>query len=447
MRILFRRLAMTLFVSVVIQTAGSAIVAAQDFSVFNVTAQRSQEINDLLNQLRVASNREAADGETTVNAQGQRVFVGQSALRMQQLHDYTLKRLDDLIARPDRERRMAESVVTALADDPIVAKALKGNREARVMYVRTAKSSYSAHVPVEFYQVGAAQFEVNASNNEVIQFGPRPLAEIGERPVDIDFTPRLVQSELAIMARRFVIRHAAGITLDSMKSEVTDKEGLTYFFRWTDPARNVDGMNPFVQVGISRGGEVVSYTNTLSLPESPDPAFAQRVQRTREFDFMRASFSPSAPSLTAPQGGVYIFANNGSYYTQYGPSNWWWTTNEEGYCSTRIASWCNPKYMRYTYESQNVSNYARWTSPYSGWGTHKVFIPRVNATTRWASYDINYNGGSDQNFTLDQLIYSDVWVPTYTLYNIGSTWLYDTMWGFQSPTGKKVGFDEIQIVY
>jgi hypothetical protein len=30
---------------------------------------------------------------------------------------------------------------------------------------------------------------------------------------------------------------------------------------------------------------------------------------------------------------------------------------------------------------------------------------------------------------------------------MGGTWLYDTPWGWGTPAGKKVGFDEIRIIY
>jgi hypothetical protein len=141
--------------------------------------------------------------------------------------------------------------------------------------------------------------------------------------------------------------------------------------------------------------------------------------------------------------GVYIYANNGSYYTQYGPSAYWYTKTNEGYCG-HISSSCSPTYMKYTYTNGcTVSNYAKWDNLDSyQYGTEKIFIPRVNATTRRAPYLITYNSASSYTFTLNQYSYSDVWVSISRLYDIRNTWLEDDT--CESST-YRIGFDEVQI--
>ncbi|MBA2749363.1 MAG: hypothetical protein H0U45_11640 [Tatlockia sp.] len=302
--------------------------------------------------------------------------------------------------------------------------------EANVVYQRTSHSSYNDN-PADIFFVGKNQYEVDSESNKIVQFGPRPRTIDDPEPTAVDFTQHCSPKPLRQMAIEYASKYSS-LPLAQLTESVTDKDGVVYFFRWETDTKKFDGLPAFVQIGLSCGGDLVSYTNTLDLKEN------QSQDR---------SVPSEAQSLSV--GGVYIFANNGTNYDQYGPARYWWTTNNEGYCSTRFATWCNPKYMRYTYESWNLSNYATWDHPgFEGnLGTHKIFIPRVNATARWASYFIIYGGAGSASFALDQLSYSNVWVQTRTLRSINFTQLSDTPFAFQSPSGKKVAFDEIQVVY
>lgn len=144
--------------------------------------------------------------------------------------------------------------------------------------------------------------------------------------------------------------------------------------------------------------------------------------------------------------GIYIYANNGSYYAEYGPGAYWHTTSNEGYCG-HMSSVCSPAYMKWTYGTECIGtvNEAQWDNIDSAQnGVHKVFIPRVDATSRMAPYTLIYNGASRYAFTINQNAYSDVWVTTGTFYDIRTTWLGDNP--CESPT-YKIGFDEIQIGY
>lgn len=427
---------------------GGAIVSAQGFSDQTMNSQRKQVVTTLLGQLRAASEREVREGQTTVDEHGQRLFVGETATRVKILHDETVKRIDELSARPEVQRQVAIASAAAFIADPSIAKALaRSKAKTAVKYKHTTKSPYNEAVPVEVYQIGTAQFEINALNDKIIQFGPRPLTDTGKSPSAFDLTQRFRQAELLGQARRFVVRHSGSINLDALVAKVNDKEGLVYFFRWEDGSREVDGVHPFVQVGITIAGEIVSYTNTMDLPDSPAPYSIARGRKESAANFLPISYVSPMSRAAALIAGVYNFSNNGNYYTEYGPAAYWWTVWNEGFCG-RYGS-CPPPYMKYTYESSNLSNYARWQhfGYESGAGTHYVFIPRINATTRQASYQIVYNGGSTYSFSIDQLAWSDVFVKTSStpFYAMGATWLYDTTWG--TPAGKKIGFDEVRIIY
>jgi hypothetical protein len=145
------------------------------------------------------------------------------------------------------------------------------------------------------------------------------------------------------------------------------------------------------------------------------------------------------------RAGVSIYANNGNYYTEYGPSQYWWTANNEGFCG-RYGT-CSPTYMRWTYGcSGQASNYGYWDNIDNNWmyAYHDVFIPRVNATSKFAPYTLGYGGGSSLTFRIDQSAYYDAWVRGVQegIYDLRITTLSDAT---QEACAKKVGFDEIKI--
>lgn len=150
------------------------------------------------------------------------------------------------------------------------------------------------------------------------------------------------------------------------------------------------------------------------------------------------------PNAFAGLAGIYIYANGGNYYRHYGPSQYWKTTTNEGYCG-HLSS-CSPNYMEYTYPScPSAKNYAVWDNIDSAqYGIHKIFVPRVNATSNVAPYSVTYNGASQYNIRLNQYQYSDQWIQTGKFWDIRNTWLTDATC---ESSSKKIGFDEIQIGY
>jgi hypothetical protein len=439
-----------LALSVVVVGISVRLAPAQQTGM-TLTRPEKEAEETLGNQLRAAAEQQMLIGKMETNNVGEKVFSGETADKMKKLHAAAERQIDAMIARPEGQRQPASASIAAFAEavDSSGGKARSSARKA-IEYKRTTRSSYQRDVPVEIYHSDGDQYEVDIRNNHIIQFGPRPEPDQNPSIDTYDFTPRYTEMTLNKIARKFAESVGADFVSKPLTPSTNNKEDLVYFFRWEDRSRMAEGLYPFVQVGISRGGQVVSFTNTLDLP-------AQDVeQKPAELTVRYAHASHAVSNTSAPPfsaTGVWIFANNGNNYSEYGPSNYWWTTYNEGYCGhLQTASWCVPRYMRYTYESKSIwtpSNYARWSHPGwdGGWGSHKVFIPRVNATTMHASYMIVYSGGSTYSFGINQLAYSDAWVPSTRLYAIGATWLYDTPWGGTTPTGKKVGFDEIQIVY
>lgn len=212
-----------------------------------------EKIQSLLDKLQVTSQREQETGQLVETSHG-KVFAGESAEKMKKLHDETQAQIDALVARPESERQKAVTEIKKIA----------GNQDLAVNYKNTSTSSYNANIPVEIYTTDSDQYEVDARNNKIIQFGPRPLA-IGEKPKSFDTTARYSKEELETMARKFIAQNAPDVKLDNLTPNFGDKEGVNYFFRWENTSQEVEDMHPFIQVGFSRGGSLLSYANSLGL--------------------------------------------------------------------------------------------------------------------------------------------------------------------------------------
>ncbi|MFA6193464.1 MAG: hypothetical protein WC726_01180 [Parcubacteria group bacterium] len=220
----------------------------------NESGQSMQDkIQSLLDKLKTVSQHEQESGQLIDTPQG-KVFAGESAKKMKKLHDETQAQIDALVARPESERQQAVSEIKKFAD----------KQDLAVNYKNTSKSSYNAAVSAEIYTTDFDQYEVDTRNNNIIQFGPRPL-NIEEKSKEFDTTPRYSKAELETMARQFIAKNASAVKLEGLTPKIGDKEGVNYFFRWEDTSREIEDMHPFIQVGFSRGGSLLSYTNSLGL--------------------------------------------------------------------------------------------------------------------------------------------------------------------------------------
>ena len=246
--------------SKILKLAGvGALVLTLGIGVTNAFASNEggkttqEKIQSLLDKLRVASENEQKNGQLVDSPHG-KVFAGESADKMKKLHDETQAEIDALVARPEKERQLAVSEIKKFA----------GKQDLDVKYKNTSKSSYNGNVPSEIYTTDFDQYEIDARNNKIIQFGPRPL-NVGEKPKDLDTTARYSKDELETKAKEFIAKNAPEVKLDELTSRIGDKEGVNFFFRWEDTTREIEDMHPFIQVGFSRGGDLLSYTNSLGL--------------------------------------------------------------------------------------------------------------------------------------------------------------------------------------
>jgi hypothetical protein len=150
----------------------------------------------------------------------------------------------------------------------------------------------------------------------------------------------------------------------------------------------------------------------------------------------------------------YVFCSNGSYFTAYGPSQWWVTVSGQGFCA--VYSSLGTASLRWTYNITNYPqiNYAKWDwsgtayeLPYNG--HYFAFIDSsVSSRTQNARYLLTYNTASSYEVFLNQALVSESWTRLTSgsgLYKPRNAWLDD-------PTGecnscRKVVFDEIKIEY
>lgn len=238
--------------SALVLTLGIGVTSA--FASNGSGGQSVQEkIQSLLDKMRVASQHEQETGQVVETPQG-KVFAGESAEKMKKLHDETEAQIDALIARPEKDRQKAVDGIKKFAK----------KQDLAVNYRSTGKSVYNTNVPDELYIADLDQYEVDARTNRIIQFGPRPL-NVGEKGKEFDTTERYSKNELETMARQFIAANAPDVKLDDLTTRFGDKEGVNYFFRWEDTSQVIEDMHPFIQVGFTRGGDLLSYTNTIGL--------------------------------------------------------------------------------------------------------------------------------------------------------------------------------------
>ncbi len=162
------------------------------------------------------------------------------------------------MARPAAARQAAIANVRAFGRNPNLA----------VEYKSTAKSAYGSNVISEFYVVADDPYdyyEVDTRNDQIVQFGPSPLPR-GMQQKPHDTTPRFSPEQLEQMARTFITERTS-VNLSSLTPNHGNKGETNYFFRWENRTQVIkDGGHPLIQVGFTRGGDLLSYTNTLNMP-------------------------------------------------------------------------------------------------------------------------------------------------------------------------------------
>lgn len=235
--------------------AGVAVLAGLVTAVSAQSVNPQDTLNALTEQMRTKAEQAVNAGQTTKGPhEGEVAFTGETAKQLEELRRQGSNAKEATLARPAPERGAAVAKIRAFT----------GNQGLNPNYVSTAKSSYSNTAIAEYYSVGQDYFEVNTATNEIVQFGPAPVAKgqpAKEYNTEAKFTPEQIEAK----AREFIAKNAPDANLSNLKASTGEKGGTNFFFRFTDESRKVEDVQPFVQVGFTVGGDLLSYTNTLGL--------------------------------------------------------------------------------------------------------------------------------------------------------------------------------------
>jgi predicted RNA-binding protein Jag len=222
--------------------------------VVTVVSAQPVNVQEAVDALTARLQSETAKVKTEVDARGEKVVTGDDAQRLAELHKEASNAKEAALARPAAERVAAIAKIRAFAN----------NQGLNPEYVSTARSSYNHKVNAEFYQVGSDYYEVDTRTNQIVQFGPASLKP-GEKAREYNTEAKFIPEQLEAKAREFIAKNAANADLSKLKASTGEKSGTNYFFRWTDESRVIDGDKPFIQVGFTVGGDLLSYTNSLGL--------------------------------------------------------------------------------------------------------------------------------------------------------------------------------------
>ncbi|MGB9668842.1 MAG: hypothetical protein ACPL0B_00515 [Anaerolineales bacterium] len=326
-----------------------------------------------------------------------RLLTGKSAAKIEALWQTIILQTNELSARPKEEREKAVRIIQSI-------------EPGDVTYLDQDRSSYDMITKLERYQTTKFFYSVNIATNQIVE-----ITLVDE--FNINLTPLFTQNELEIKAREFITRVAPNTNLAYLTPNFGTKGSEIFFFRWEDHSRHLTGeMYPFIQIGLSQGGDLVHYVNTLQIS--------------------------TISSTTTTMSFSEIYANGGNY--------WQWVSgsynvkNNAGYCY--IYGWCSPKNFYY----QNtcfgcMSAKGRWKPNPNPTVKARAFIPSTHATTPMACYESYYNGGSSwYEKCINQYIYYNAFVviTSNSLINIRRIDLSNTS---DSSTTKEIAWDEIHV--
>lgn len=112
---------------------------------------------------------------------------------------------------------------------------------------------------------GGLIYTADRDTGKIMQIGPAPRRSESDPAPSRDYTERYTKDELAPLAVAFA--EDLGVDVDAvtkgLKMQVFTKDGTGYFFRWEDTS-NPNEMR-FLQVGLTVGGSLLSYVNTLEI--------------------------------------------------------------------------------------------------------------------------------------------------------------------------------------
>lgn len=74
-----------------------------------------------------------------------------------------------------------------------------------------------------------------------------------------------VPGDLEKKAMELIAKQDGNINFGTLTPITATKNDTNFFFRWEDKSRTIEDVRPFVQVGYTQAGDLLSCTNTLGL--------------------------------------------------------------------------------------------------------------------------------------------------------------------------------------
>ncbi len=218
---------------------------------------KQAKVEALEKKLKDATDNAMKNGEFTTDKHGEKVFAGKTAEDMKRLEKEVYSEILELTARPAAERANSVAAINAWNDKYLYT--VEGQPKQSVKYGgRPGAVQGFKKLGAETYYSEDYLFTVDVQTNKLIEVYLRPR-EVGEPAAFEDMTARYDQAQLEATARKLVEAQNLGVDLNSLQLERGQKVG-TYFFRWSGQ-KNSEGQTPYIQVGLTQGGQLIGYTN------------------------------------------------------------------------------------------------------------------------------------------------------------------------------------------
>lgn len=155
-----------------------------------------------------------------------------------------------------------------------------GNHNLSIQYMTDSSNPYrrdAAKIDVYWDDKGMETY-LDSKTNEVIQYVIRPTTSLDDPNLpkaELIMSPAHNDKELLDIAEKFLLEKVTNFKEIQKKftAKISIKEDggdKVYFFRWNKKDYvNSEKVVPFVQVGVTLGGQIINFANTTSLyPDS-----------------------------------------------------------------------------------------------------------------------------------------------------------------------------------
>ncbi len=258
-----------------------------------------EKVDFLLTQYNNAVKQEMRQGQTKKDEDGNVVLTGESELKMNALWKDTFSQIDELTARPLEERiKFIERI-----------QSIEGNQKAEYSF-HTDMPYYGKSLKTEVYETPSYEYVMDVNTGNILEVAIKNWN-------DHHMQPTYSQDELENKAVNYLQSIDSSVDLSKLSLQVYEKVG-TIFFRWEDESSELlDGRYPFVQVGLSTDGDLLTYVNTLQISANDG---LSSITSLPLFFNVTGALMPKDTVVwieTYANGGSYWSAT-GSYYTATG---------------------------------------------------------------------------------------------------------------------------------